>query len=1336
LVFLCVVTYRSRRQRGQPFYAIFCAKSTRRRYLYSQPPNLGHSCPSADVRGEPEHHALERWARCHLEPVLDKRHRKLLQIDQKQKTPIAGQEHAEGSEDSSSAVRRRSSFEGRESKRQRQSLQLQSLPSQQQTSITTTSPRNFLPSPVSRSSSNKNLAMADIKPEPQGTQSLPPPSLPQLVAEQHVPIPASDKDSQRLIVVLSNASLETYKASSGGRGGAKDDKYSLLNSDEHIGVMRKMNRDISDARPDITHQCLLTLLDSPLNKAGKLQIYIHTAKGVLIEVSPTVRIPRTFKRFAGLMVQLLHRLSIRSTTSQEKLLKVIKNPITDHLPPNCRKVTLSFDAPVVRVSDYIGDLAPKESICVFVGAMAKGNDNFADEFKDDSINSATPPKKSGTSFRFATVVSKMLRILPTKNNPENAAHPTVPSIVTSLRVVPASIKRSSPRFPLALYISSRPDPPTIFTCLLSTIPRRVFRPQERILFSRILYRACSSLDANSTFMGLIDISRSIIYRCPHLLFPLVILCAKPAMPVSHVGLTVSHVPSACSFFLSALQPLGYRYVGNQGDSVGFGTDDADFFLSPELPGIARSNAHVAFSATSRSAVRDFYAAALTAGGQPNGAPAFRGCNDCIFNAAVLDLDGNSIEVIYHQVDDEDKYTTVSGGSRVLTWRRGIVNVLGDEDRTTFVSARRSQSDIENISPASIAETTRRSNAPSVTRSPSIPAASTSDSEPGFQITGKAIIGTILGAAAGAAVAYAMVRSEQDSAQQEADFAEAMSRKSASSRAPSKAPSKIVPSQAQTSKAKTVLSSATTSKTAKGTRVPEQDAETVTPRPRTRVHRNYSTTDSVVASRVMEQFSDIESEVPLRSHKTRSVRAIEAAPEPQTMDSKSYHSPTYVSLAPTSRASKKPGQSEAVYLPASRVVVQNSSRSQSGQSSVAPIEKQIEYVPASGFSRRPSIVTRRAVTSPPSICNTDRQIEYIPAQAQEWPPQDLVVARRDKILTNPTKTGEETSLPTEPADTLVDLASIGNIRLHRDESPFDGSDTSTIKASQVNRSRCDSAAGVPLPGSRKTSVVSAAELPLPVSRKTSVVSAAEYALPVSRKTSIVSGADMPLPDSRRPSLVSAIDGPLPMSRATSMISAHQIALPESRAGSVIGSILGRQAPAYEGVSAAGVPLPESRKTSIVGSLLDNDPIPRIDDLETVAPDDSISCVASRHSRHKRDESHHRERSHDRESRKSSSSKKHRSRSLHGEVMLRSSHRGVVNTVLLVCLCIREAELVLRRMRRGVREVLLVLLSEDDKRDGELENQIWSRRVWGCRVRRSQIVDRAEASPSLDLDLDHF
>lgn len=43
------------------------------------------------------------------------------------------------------------------------------------------------------------------------------------------------------------------------------------------------------------------LLDSPLNRAGMLQVYIHTEKNVLIEINPQTRIPRTFPRFCGLM---------------------------------------------------------------------------------------------------------------------------------------------------------------------------------------------------------------------------------------------------------------------------------------------------------------------------------------------------------------------------------------------------------------------------------------------------------------------------------------------------------------------------------------------------------------------------------------------------------------------------------------------------------------------------------------------------------------------------------------------------------------------------------------------------------------------------------------------------------------------------------------------------------------------------------------------------------------------------------------------------------------------------------------------------------------------------
>ena len=79
------------------------------------------------------------------------------------------------------------------------------------------------------------------------TQSLP--QLPSLTAEQAVPIASEDKSSKRLIVVLAQACLETHKVSSNGA-----EKYVLLNSDDHIGVLKKMGRDISDARPDILHQ--------------------------------------------------------------------------------------------------------------------------------------------------------------------------------------------------------------------------------------------------------------------------------------------------------------------------------------------------------------------------------------------------------------------------------------------------------------------------------------------------------------------------------------------------------------------------------------------------------------------------------------------------------------------------------------------------------------------------------------------------------------------------------------------------------------------------------------------------------------------------------------------------------------------------------------------------------------------------------------------------------------------------------------------------------------------------------------------------------------------------
>ncbi|XP_053951812.1 ribosomal RNA small subunit methyltransferase NEP1 [Anastrepha ludens] len=178
---------------------------------------------------------------------------------------------------------------------------------------------------------------------------------------------------KRLIIVLEGAQLETVKV---GR------VFELLNCDDHQNILRKNNRDPGKCRPDITHQCLLMLFDSPLNRAGLLQVYVRTEKNVLIEINPQTRIPRTFKRFAGLMVQLLHKFSVRANDTSAMLMKVIKNPITDHLPVGCKKYAMSFSGKLVA---NCRDLVPKvqkngentdelaeEPLVLIVGAFAHG----------------------------------------------------------------------------------------------------------------------------------------------------------------------------------------------------------------------------------------------------------------------------------------------------------------------------------------------------------------------------------------------------------------------------------------------------------------------------------------------------------------------------------------------------------------------------------------------------------------------------------------------------------------------------------------------------------------------------------------------------------------------------------------------------------------------------------------------------------------------------------------------------------------------------------------------------------------------------------------------------
>ena len=65
------------------------------------------------------------------------------------------------------------------------------------------------------------------------------------------------------------------------------------------------NESVMNARPDIVHQCLLSIYDSELGASGRVRVFIYTTRGKTIEVSPHMRPPRTYERFKGLMATLL-----------------------------------------------------------------------------------------------------------------------------------------------------------------------------------------------------------------------------------------------------------------------------------------------------------------------------------------------------------------------------------------------------------------------------------------------------------------------------------------------------------------------------------------------------------------------------------------------------------------------------------------------------------------------------------------------------------------------------------------------------------------------------------------------------------------------------------------------------------------------------------------------------------------------------------------------------------------------------------------------------------------------------------------------------------------------
>jgi len=117
--------------------------------------------------------------------------------------------------------------------------------------------------------------------------------------------------------------------------------------------------------------------------------------------------------------------------------------------------------------------------------------------------------------------------------------------------------------------------------------------------------------------------------------------------LDHVSIGVRDTGRAKRFYDSALKPLGYACLSESADSLGYGRDRVQFWISRVTRPIApdpASGLHFCFAAPTREGVNAFHAAALKLGGKDNGQPGLRkDYGDNYYAAFVIDPDGYRLE---------------------------------------------------------------------------------------------------------------------------------------------------------------------------------------------------------------------------------------------------------------------------------------------------------------------------------------------------------------------------------------------------------------------------------------------------------------------------------------------------------------------------------------------------------------------------------------------------------------------------------------------------------------------------------------------------------------------
>lgn len=119
--------------------------------------------------------------------------------------------------------------------------------------------------------------------------------------------------------------------------------------------------------------------------------------------------------------------------------------------------------------------------------------------------------------------------------------------------------------------------------------------------------------------------------------------------LDHLSIQCADPEASAAFYDVVLAPLGGKRVMDFGPVIGYGVPPMpDFWIGPHQTGEGFKEAHIAFSAPDRGAVRAFLVAAVSAGAEVLHEPrVWSEYHPNYYGAFVRDPDGNNVEAVCH-----------------------------------------------------------------------------------------------------------------------------------------------------------------------------------------------------------------------------------------------------------------------------------------------------------------------------------------------------------------------------------------------------------------------------------------------------------------------------------------------------------------------------------------------------------------------------------------------------------------------------------------------------------------------------------------------------------------